>query len=830
MNKTTIIRTLSICIALFGFIAQSFAQINYPEKERLNEGWLFLRQDLGSIWEAVRPAAKGSSEEVPLWSKVTLPHCFNAEDAVDPDVNYYQGAGWYKKMLEVKNPYQNGRTLLHFEGAGQKTEVYVYTEKVGSHVGGYDEWTVDITEAVDRFLQSKEAKRFKGKVPLSIRCDNTRDVEMIPSDLSDFCVYGGIYRYLNLVYTPAMSFTQIKIDPIVDEKGKAGNLRISGNILNYSDKKSADINIKIFDPSGKKIQDVNTKYTDLKEVILLDTKLSKPVLWSPTTPNLYSCEITLSSSVAQQTYKDEFGFRHFEFKEKGPFYLNGKRLLLRGTHRHEDHAGVAAAMTEDQILKEMKMMKDMGVNFIRLGHYQQSRIVLEACNRLGILVWEEIPWCRGGLGGDVYKEQARRMLTNMITQHYNHPSVILWGMGNENDWPNDFPEFDKEKIRAFMKELHDLSHQLDNGRLTCIRRCEFCSDIVDVYSPSIWAGWYRGMYSDYKRVSYSEMQKVKRFLHVEWGGDNHARRHAEDPYIGLDKIETGGSADEREGDASLYGGKARASKDGDWSESYIIDLIDWHLKEQETMPWLTGAAYWPFKDFSTPVRPENPVPYVNQKGVVERDLTPKESYFVFQSYWTDKPMVHIYGHTWPVRWGKDGETKTLKVYSNCDEVELFLNGISLGIKKRDSQNFPAAGLRWDTQFKSGKNTVKAIGYKKNKKEKIQIVDEISFDYETREFGKENSIKVSIIEETKEYAWVEALLLDSNGVISLSSKKYIRFEIAGDGNFVKNQGTSTGSSKVQAYNGRAKIKVIKNNGVSHVAVKSEGLPTIFIDLK
>lgn len=829
-KKNKILQNLFILFAFLSIAGSGMAQINYPNKQRLNDDWLFLQSDLGSIWEAVRPAVKGASETVPLWNKVTLPHCFNAEDAVDPDKNYYQGPGWYKMMLKVDNPYANGRTLLHFEGAGQKTEVYIYTTKVGSHVGGYDEWSVDITDAVHSFLQSKEAKRFKGEVPLIVRCDNTRDVEMIPSDLSDFNVYGGIYRYLNLVYTPAMSFAQIKITPTVDAKGKKAQLSIEGNILNHSSESSARINIKIVDPSGKTIKEQKQTLNQWDNINLLSLDLAKPKLWSPDSPQLYTCEITLSTSTEETTYQDVFGFRHFEFVEKGPFLLNGKRLLLRGTHRHEDHAGVAAAMTEEQIIKEMELMKEMGVNFIRLGHYQQSRIVLEACNRLGILVWEEIPWCRGGLGGETYKEQARRMLTNMITQHHNHPSVILWGLGNENDWPNDFPEFDKEKIRQFMKELHDLSHQLDDSRLTCIRRCEFCSDIIDVYSPSIWAGWYRGVYTDYKRVSYNEMQKVKHFLHVEWGGDNHARRHAEDPYVGLDKIKTGSSADERAGDASLYGGTARASKDGDWSETYIVDLIDWHLKEQETMDWLTGAAYWPFKDFSTPVRPENPIPYMNQKGVVERDLTPKESFYVFQSYWTTKPMIHIYGHTWPVRWGKADEVKTLRVYSNCDKVELFLNGESCGIKKRDSQDFPSAGLRWDTSFKPGKNTVKAVGYKKEKKETIQVIDEISFEYETRTFGKETSITASIIEETDDYVWIEAELKDQNGVICLNSKKYIYFSVVGDGSLVKNQGTSTGSSKVQAYNGRARIQLMKNKGASVIAIKSNSLETIFISIR
>ena len=182
-------------------------------------------------------------------------------------------------------------------------------------------------------------------------------------------------------------------------------------------------------------------------------------------------------------------------------------------------------------------MKELGANFIRLGHHQQSRMVLDLCDELGLLVWEEIPWCRGGLGGDRYKEQARRMLRNMIDQHRNHPSIIIWGLGNENDWPGDFEEFDKDKIRAFMIELNDLSHSWDPSRKTAIRRCDFCKDVVDVYSPSIWAGWYGGgRYTDYKSRSETEMKKVNHFLHMEWGGDSHAGRHSEEHRKGARQI------------------------------------------------------------------------------------------------------------------------------------------------------------------------------------------------------------------------------------------------------------------------------------------------------
>jgi beta-galactosidase len=473
----------------------------------------------------------------------------------------------------------------------------------------------------------------------------------------------------------------------------------------------------------------------------------------------------------------------------------------------------------------MKLIKEMGANFIRLGHYQQSRIVLDLCDSLGLLVWEEIPWCRGGLGGDTYKTQAKRMLTNMIEQHYNHPSVILWGLGNENDWPGDFAEFDQQKIRAFMKELHDLSHQLDDSRLTSIRRCDFCKDIVDVYSPSIWAGWYRGVYTEYKSITETEFGKTDHFFHAEWGGDSHAGRHSENPDNALQKIRTGNGADERAGDASLFGGAARVSKDGDWSESYMVNLFDWHLKEQQTMPWLTGSAQWVFKDFATPIRPENPVPYVNQKGVIERDFTPKESYYVFQSYWAAKPMAHIYGHSWPVRWGADGEAKTVKVYSNCDEAELWVNGKSYGTKKRNSQDFPAAGLRWEVVFAKGENKVNVIA----RKNKIQVRDSITVQYQAEQWGKPAKLQLEKTAMENGIATVQVTLLDDKNNTCLDAAQFVRFGLTGDGQLIDDLGTSSGSRYVQLYNGRAIIRINTGNGNNKISVQSKGLPTAFLDL-
>ena len=805
------------------FVTKAAAQ----QSVRLISNWQFLRQDLGGIWEAVRPEKKGYPETVPLWTAVTLPHCANERDAVDPDVNYYEGPMWYKTRLEVNNPYTKGRTLLHFEGAGQKSAVYVYTTKVGTHVGGYDEWTVDITDAVNAFKKNDSLlKAFKGKIPVAVRCDNSRDLEMMPSDLADFNLYGGLYRYVNLVYEPALYIDRLFASPVVAANGRFGSVNVKLRFSNTGTITAGQLSISLKDPSGKELQRVQKKMDHFDgDMSVADLSVKNPQLWSPDQPVLYTIEATVTTTAGAHTSISRIGFRSFEFVKKGPFLLNGKRLLLRGTHRHEDHAGLAAAMTEDLMRQEMISMKEMGVNFIRLGHYQQSRIILNLCDSLGILVWEEIPWCRGGLGGPVYQAQGKRMLTNMIEQHYNHPAVMIWGLGNENDWPNDFPVFDKEKIRAYMKELNTLAHALDPSRKTAIRRCDFCKDIVDVYSHSIWAGWYRGIYTEYKEVTKAEFDKVDHFLHVEWGGDSHAGRHSESPDKELENIKATGAADERAGDASLYGGAARASKDGDWSETYICNLIDWHLKEQETMPWLTGTAQWPFKDFSTPVRPDNPIPYMNQKGVVERDLTKKEAYYVFQSYWTSKPMAHIYGHSWPVRWGNEGEEKMIKVYSNCDEAELFVNGKSYGIKKRNSSDFPAAGLRWNIPMHAGAYNAYIIA----KKGSATVRDTINFDYQTDKWGKPAQVLLKKVREENGIVTIEARLYDAKMVQCLDAANWIRFGLTGDGTLLDDLGTSSGSRLVQLYNGRAMIRMKTNNGKSVASVKVDQFPVTFLNL-
>jgi len=787
--------------------------------QRLSTGWEHYQGSLGSTWEVWRGDA--ASDNV-TWAAVTLPHCFNARDSVDPDARYYQGPGWYRTRLKINNPHPGGRTLLKFDGAGQKSQVFVHTEKVAEHLGGYDEWTVDITDAAAKAALRPECK---GEVPIAVLCDNSRDAESVPSDLSDFNRYGGLYRHVSLAYVPAISLNHVALRPTV--KDGRGHLAIEVQLANpsaFSD--ACQLKIRITDPKGAVVKESTQSLSPSATAALPAVEVNAPALWSPKNPALYQCVLTLTSKHGEQLVTEPFGFRSFEWVEHGPFKLNGERLLLRGTHYHEDHAGVAAAVPDEVVRQTLVAIKEMGANFVRLGHYQQAPLVLQLCDELGLLVWEEIPWCRGGIGGDRYQQQCRDMLKALISQHGNHPSVILWGLGNENDWPGDFEKQDKDAIRAFMKELHALAHQLDPSRLTTIRRCDFCKDIVDVYSPSIWAGWYSGRYTEYAAAAEKALKDTPRFFHAEWGGDSHARRFSEEPEKMIEQVAVGEGTAEKGKAYKKSGGKVRMSKDGDWSESYMVNLFDWHLKEQESLPSLTGSAQWIFKDFATPLRPENPVPRVNQKGLVSRDGIPKEGYYVFQSYWSEKPMIRLLGHEWAVRWGKPGEAKEVRVYSNCAQVELFADGKSLGTKNRDSKDFPAAGLRWMVQLNEGPNQLRAVA----RTPAGEIADEISVAYQAKPWGKPAKLTLSEIAQKDGTVTVEARMFDAEGVPCLDSASVVRFGMLGEGQLLDNLGTSTGSRVVQMYNGRAQISARISGHKLVFSAFSEGRRTQFLNVE
>jgi beta-galactosidase len=503
--------------------------------------------------------------------------------------------------------------------------------------------------------------------------------------------------------------------------------------------------------------------------------------------------------------------------------LNGKPLLIRGTHRHEEHAGVGAALSNEQHRTDMKMIKDMGANFVRLGHYPQDPEVYKAADELGLLIWDELPWCRGGKGGQEWEDNTERLWRTQVQQNYNHPSIVFWSLGNEIYWEEDFPGGGAtELINPYLEKLNSITKQLDSSRLTSIRKYYPGSELVDAFSPSIWAGWYGGSYNQYEAALKNAHDKYPTFLHMEYGGSSHVGRHTENPVSaeGIRGIQV--SVEDAVNQAVVKS----VAKDSDWNENYIVDLFDWHLNVSENFQGFAGNAQWAFKDFGTPLRPENPIPFMNQKGLVDRAGNKKDAYHVFASYWSEKPVCWIESDTWTERNGpKEGRGVT--VYCNSQSAELFLNGSSLGKKDKQKGVVPAGELVWKVPFKNGDNTLLVKGFNGNK----QVAeDSLQLRYLTGKHGKYKRIEMT---KTKlaENRWLitaEALDKDGNRVLNYSERAYF-FNIGDQGKLYENYGTPTRSSVIEMASGVASIEYQEGDKPSIIEFRTQNIKGVYLNV-
>ncbi len=749
-------------------------------KSNINLNWQYLENDTEQISDAL---------DTKDWKEINLPHSWNSLDATDLEPGYRRSGSWYKKTLDIS---LNSNVIyeLYFEGVNITSEIYVNGDKVGSHIGGYIGFTIDISDALKN-----------GQNEIVVRADNSYDPEIIPSQKSDFFIYGGITRDVWLQTKPKTHLANLKYTtPKVSNK----NATLEGSVSVINANKSSKVKATLIDNDGKTVAEKEFLFENYSAKINFD-KITNPKLWDTENPNLYTIEVSLLDENDKNVDKisDKVGFRWFEFKEYGAFFLNGKRLLLRGTHRHEEHAGVGAAMSNEQHRADMELIKEMGTNFVRLAHYPQDPEIYKACDELGLLVWDELPWCRGGVGNDNWKENTKNMLTEIIEQNYNHPSIVIWSLGNEMYWLPDFENGgNKEKLSEFLSEINDLSHKLDPTRKTAIRKYYEGAHIVDVFSPSIWSGWYSGSYKSYQKAIDQYKKEYKSFLHAEYGGSSHLGRHTENPITGEGKIQADGWEE-----AIVQTDVANIAQIGDWSENYIVDLFDWHLRISENDDIFVGNIQWAFKDFGTPLRPENAIPYMNQKGLVDRAGNKKDAFYVFKSYWSREPFTYIESHTWTERQGPKGLARDISVYSNCPEVELSLNGRSLGTKKRDTKAFPAAGLNWNLQFKEGENTLISKGKTADGK---TVSDILVINYRYSKNGKAKGLKLSYKELENGNYLVTAIAHDSKGNRCLDYENRVYFQCLSGGETMKSLGTPTGSESIQMANGKASIEVKRNS--------------------
>jgi beta-galactosidase len=784
------------------------------QKERqillINEGWQYTEDRILSVRDV---------DAVDIeWQRLDLPHTWNQFDATDNNPGYRRDESWYKKELEIPDLRQNETVILYFEGVNISCDIYVNGKSAGGHIGGYVGFRIDITPHV---IPNKNNR-------IVVRVDNSIDRNIIPSQKSDFFIFGGITRDVWLEILPPVYIKNVQIStPQVS--GDNAQTSISLDIHSKSPENiQSKIKLTLTDPKGKIVaqNEIQKNITPGENPFKISLPpISNPMLWSPDSPSLYTLHMTATSESSVDAIREKIGYRWFEFAEHGPFYLNGERLLLRGTHRHEEFAGYGNALPNSLHRQDMIMIKEMGANFVRLAHYPQDPEVYRACDELGLLVWDELPWCRGGVGGTVWKKHTLRLLKEQIKQNYNHPSIILWSLGNEMYWESDFDNGGNiDSLRSFLIELNDLAHELDPGRKTALRKFYDADDIVDVFSPSIWAGWYSGVYKSYEKALTKARDKYKRLIHTEYGGSSHVGRHTENPITGEGTIKD----DEWAEKPNMIGIK-KISSDGDWSENYIVDLFDWHLQVSEQLDWFAGNAQWAFKDFGTPLRPENAIPYINQKGLVDREGKPKDAYYVFKSYWTTDPkFCYIESPTWVERHGQAGQKRQICVYSNCEKVQLFVNGTDYESRERKISQYPACGLNWQVVFSEGRNQIIANGYSEGE---IVTRDTVVVNYSTAKFGKPVEIELLASQLENGHFKIHARMVDADGNTCLDYNKRVYFDQYGPGKLRKYYGTPSGSDIIEFASGRAAIEFIpEGNGIATIEARNQDFKGSYIKIK
>lgn len=661
-------------------------------RETINESWYFHKGDIKD--------AEKSTTDIAKWEHVNIPHCWNAEDSYKTK-DYYRGAGWYRKNIVIPAKYEGKRLFIRFDGASLQSNVYVNGKHVGNHKGGYTAFCFDVT---DYLLIGK-------KNVIAVRVDNSEQ-DIAPLS-ADFTFFGGIYRDVWLLSVDKVHFDMENMaspgvfieTPSVSEKEAMVLIR---GVIQNKDKGNRKLKLSniVLDNKGvtvsKEIISLNVKKGEKLAFSISAKSITNPNLWSPQSPYLYSVETSIldaKTNAVIDKVVNPLGFRWFSFDAITGFQLNDKPLKLNGVCRHQDQQYLGSALSDEQHRRDMQMIKNLGANFIRISHYPQDDAILEQCDRLGLIAWEEIPIVNYIAPNEDFAATCESQLQEMIRQHYNHPSIMMWGYMNEimlgtlkkSEEPNY--AFLKQQTTALAQRLKKVLHEEDKARVSVVAQHENVpaydnlglSSIANVMGWNLYQGWYGDTVYDFGKFMDRQHSLHPERPHIisEYGAGSDIRIHSLQPEC------------------------------FDFSIEYQQFYIEEMMKMINKRSYIAGSSLWNFIDFGSAVREES-MPHINNKGITYANRKPKDVYYYYQSLWSDKPVLHIASRDWENRVGllsKESEIvfQPVKIYSNLSDAELFLNGKSLGKKAMNNCN-----AVWNTPFNEGINTLTARAEKEGK--------------------------------------------------------------------------------------------------------------------
>jgi len=632
----------------------------------INNDWKFIREDEEKAMEARHPDGH--------WKPVSIPHTWNAVDGAN-GFDYFKGACWYRKDIFIDSDSRGNKIFAEFNGSNSVTDVYLNGEYLGQHRGGYSTFRFDISRLV----------LFGENNILAVKVDNTVFDDVYPQ-VADFTFYGGIYRDVNIVMAGSVHFDLMDYGSKgvyifqEDVNSEKAVLNIKSRIVNDSENdKKVRLWAEIIDAKGNAVtyaaEEVLLSPWETKEVAL-PAIIEEPVLWNGRkNPYMYEARLTLTSfNDTVDEVAMPFGVRYFEVDSENGFRLNGEILRLNGVSRHQDRKDMGWAITRKEHEEDMELIKEVGATSIRLAHYQHDQYFYDLCDTEGMVVWAEIPFISVMSKTELEGINPKQQMVELIRQNFNHPSIMFWGVQNEIQIDGERPE-----VRKLVKELNELTKKEDPTRLTTMANVLFVPDtdeynyITDVVGYNKYYGWYVGKAEDFAPWldSFHSTNPHRALCISEYGAEGIIEYHTGDPKV------------------------------KDYTEEYHALFHETVWKTFEARPFLWATYVWNMFDFGANIRDEGGVKGRNNKGLVTYDRKiRKDAFYMYKAHWSEEKFVHITGKRYLDR---DEDSITVKVYSNCGEVTLFVNGLEQETKSADK-----IFLFGNVRLKEGINEVKAV--------------------------------------------------------------------------------------------------------------------------
>jgi len=616
------------------------------------------------------------------WEKVDLPHSWNAVDGMDGNNDYYRGPACYAKVLNKAALPAADRYYLEICGANSSADVYMNGQKLAHHDGGYSTWRVDITE------QLGESSL------LSIVVDNSANEHVYPQ-MADFTFYGGIYRNVNIVCVSESHFDLdyyggpgIKVTPIVE--GSNANVEVEVFLTNA--KEGQKIRYTFYDKAENEIASVESSETKISYTI------ENVHLWhGRKDPYLYCCEAELvEGGEVIDNVCTRFGCRTFRIDPNDGFILNGEEYPLRGVSRHQDRWGVGNALLPEHHEEDIELICEVGATTIRLAHYQHDQYFYDLCDEKGLVIWAEIPYISKHMPDG--RANTVSQMKELITQNYNHASIVVWGLSNEiSIGGSDDDLLENHRI------LNDLCHEMDKTRLTTIAAVSMCKmedpylQIPDVVSYNHYFGWYGG--------------------DTSMNGPWFDKFHEMHPNIPIGCSEYGCEA---------LNWHTSDPRQGDYTEEYQAYYHEELIKQLFTRKYMWATHVWNMFDFGADARNEGGENGQNHKGLVTIDRKyKKDAFYAYKAWLSDEPFVHLCGKRYTDR--VEDVTK-VTVYSNQPKVELFANGVSLEVKEAADHFF------YFEVPNCGETKLEAVAGECKDESIIRKVDTFNEEYRLKEEG------------------------------------------------------------------------------------------------